>query len=53
MDQIESLGSGVTTDDRQLGVKGESGPMLVTPVRGVGGRFQGPGRGQAGQGCWP
>lgn len=28
------------------GNKGESGPVIVTPVRDVAGRFQGPG------GCW-
>lgn len=43
---VEAKALGMVRGDDRLqaaGNKGESGPVLVTPVRGVSGRFQGPG----------
>lgn len=43
---VEAKALGMVPGDDRLqaaGNKGESGPVLVTPVRGIAGRFQGPG----------
>lgn len=43
---VEAKALGIVRGDDRLqaaGNKGEFGPVLVTPVRGVSGRFQGPG----------
>lgn len=46
MNRVEAKALGMVPGEDRLqaaGNKGESGPVLVTPVRGVSGRFQGPG----------